>query len=154
MSKATQRAGLSPELSVGEVALRTGVAVSALHFYEASGLIRSRRSGGNQRRYPREVLRRVGVIKAAQRLGVRLETIRDALATLPEGRTPTAKDWARLSAAWRAELDDRIARLIRLRDSLDGCIGCGCLSLKTCPLRNPGDRLGQEGPGARYLEPR
>src|SRR5688572_122660 len=122
MSKATQRAGLSPELSVGEVARRTGVAVSALHFYEASGLIRSRRSGGNQRRYPREVLRRVGVIKAAQRLGVRLETIRDALATLPEGRTPTAADWTRLSAAWRAELDDRISRLVRLRDSLDGCI--------------------------------
>ncbi len=154
MTKTAGRGGLPSELSVGEVAARTGVAVSALHFYETSGLIRSRRSAGNQRRYPREVLRRVGVIKAAQRLGVRLETIRAALSTLPEHRTPTAADWRRLSEAWRAELDDRIARLVRLRDHLDGCIGCGCLSLKTCPLRNPGDRLGEEGSGARYLEPR
>ena len=154
MSKAAPTPGLPRELSVGEVAARTGVAVSALHFYEASGLIRSRRSAGNQRRYPREVLRRVGVIKAAQRLGVRLETIGAALSTLPEGRTPSAADWRRLSAVWRAELDDRIARLVRLRDNLDGCIGCGCLSLKTCPLRNPGDALAREGPGPRYLEPR
>jgi len=153
MTKTPRGGGLPAELSVGEVAARSGVAVSALHFYEASGLIRSRRSAGNQRRYPREVLRRVGVIKAAQRLGVRLETIREALSTLPEGRTPSAADWRRLSEAWRAELDDRIARLTRLRDQLDGCIGCGCLSLEMCPLRNPGDVLGAEGPGARRLEP-
>jgi MerR family transcriptional regulator, redox-sensitive transcriptional activator SoxR len=140
------------ELTVGEVAARSGVAVSALHFYERNGLIRSWRNAGNQRRYARDVLRRVAVIKVAQRTGLPLASIREALSTLPEGRTPTAADWKRLSKAWRHELDARIARLQRLRDQLDGCIGCGCLSLKQCPLRNPGDRFGERGPGANTLD--
>ncbi|MDH5823867.1 redox-sensitive transcriptional activator SoxR [Luteimonas sp. RD2P54] len=141
------------ELTVGEVAARSGVAVSALHFYEKKGLIHALRTAGNQRRYTRDVLRRVAVIKVAQRAGVPLAEVREALETLPERRTPTAADWRRLSRRWHAELDDRIARLIRLRDQLDGCIGCGCLSLKACPLRNPADELGWEGPGPRLLEP-
>jgi MerR family redox-sensitive transcriptional activator SoxR len=141
------------ELSVGEVAARCGVAVSAIHFYEAKGLIRSRRNLGNQRRYPRAVLRRIAVIKIAQRIGMPLATIRDALTTLPRGRTPTAADWRRLSAHWKQALDERIERMTRLRDNLTGCIGCGCLSLKACPLRNPADRLRAEGPGPRLLEP-
>lgn len=141
------------ELSVGEVARRSGVAVSALHFYETKGLIRSHRTSGNQRRYGRDVLRRVAVIKVAQRLGIPLATIRDALSTLPEERTPNAADWRRLSEHWRADLDGRISKLIQLRDSLDQCIGCGCLSVETCPLRNPYDELGETGPGARLLDP-
>jgi MerR family redox-sensitive transcriptional activator SoxR len=145
--------GIRRELSVGEVAARSGVAVSAIHFYEARGLIRSRRSPGNQRRYRREVLRLVAVIKVAQRIGIPLATIRDALATLPNGRTPTAADWRKLSAVWKRGLDERIESMIGLRDSLTGCIGCGCLSLKVCPLRNPKDRLGEQGPGPRLLEP-
>jgi MerR family transcriptional regulator, redox-sensitive transcriptional activator SoxR len=147
------RGSIRQELSVGEVAARSGVAVSAIHFYEARGLIRSRRSPGNQRRYRREVLRLVAVIKVAQRIGIPLATIRDALATLPNGRTPTAADWRKLSAVWKRGLDERIERMIGLRDSLTGCIGCGCLSLKVCPLRNPKDRLGEQGPGPRLLEP-
>lgn len=134
-------------LSVGEVARRSGVAVSTLHFYEAKGLIRSLRTEGNQRRYPRGVLRRVAVIKVAQRTGIPLATIQAALARLPDGRAPTAEDWAQLSRVWRAELDERIRKLGQLRDQLDDCIGCGCLSLKACPLRNPQDVLGAEGPG-------
>jgi len=145
--------GIRKELSVGEVAARSGVAVSAIHFYEAKGLIRSRRNQGNQRRYPRGILRRVAVIKVAQRIGIPLATIHEALATLPDGRIPTAADWRRLSAVWKRGLDDRIERLLRLRDSLSGCIGCGCLSMKACPLRNPGDRLAGEGPGPRLLDP-
>ncbi len=141
------------ELSVGEVAARSGVAVSAIHFYEAKGLIRSRRNQGNQRRYARDVLRLVAVIKVAQRIGIPLAMIRDALATLPHGRTPTAADWRKLSANWKRGLDERIEKMMQLRDSLTGCIGCGCLSLKVCPLRNPRDRLGEEGPGPRLLEP-
>jgi MerR family transcriptional regulator, redox-sensitive transcriptional activator SoxR len=147
-----EAAGFSMSLTVGEVAKRSGVAVSALHFYESKGLIASTRSGGNQRRYARDVLRRVAVIKAAQRVGVPLSSIREALATLPENRTPTAADWARLSARWRSELDARIAHLTKLRDQLSDCIGCGCLSIKSCPLRNPWDTLSAEGPGARLLE--
>ena len=141
------------ELTVGELAARSGVAVSALHFYEKKGLIRSLRTAGNQRRYPRDVLRRVAVIKVGQRAGVPLAEIRAALETLPDGRTPTVADWARLSRRWRAELDERIQRLVHLRDDLDGCIGCGCLSLKVCPLRNPDDRLGEDGAGPRLIEP-
>jgi MerR family redox-sensitive transcriptional activator SoxR len=141
------------ELSVGEVARRSGVAVSALHFYESKGLIKSHRTGGNQRRYGRDVLRRVAVIKVAQRLGIPLATIGAALRTLPEGRTPTAADWRGLSEHWRADLDARIAKLTRLRDSLDQCIGCGCLSVETCPLRNPADALGEAGSGPRLLDP-
>ncbi len=140
-------------LSVGELAARSGVAVSALRFYEYKGLIKSTRTKGNQRRYPREVLRRVAVIKVAQRVGVPLASIREALATLPAGRAPTAKDWRRLSAKWKAELDERIARLTRLRDQLDQCIGCGCLSIDNCWLRNPSDKLGRQGPGPRLLDP-
>jgi MerR family transcriptional regulator, redox-sensitive transcriptional activator SoxR len=141
------------ELTVGEVAARSGVSVSAMHFYEAKGLIRSRRNSGNQRRYPRGVLRRVAVIKVAQRIGMPLGLIRDALATLPDGRAPTEADWKRLSASWRKGLDERIERMIKLRDNLTGCIGCGCLSLKVCPLRNPMDELGEQGPGPRLLDP-
>ena len=137
------------ELSVGQLARRSGVAVSALHFYEAKGLIRSRRTDGNQRRYARDTLRRVAVIRVAQRVGIPLATIREALATLPDDRTPTRADWSRLSARWRGELDDRIRQLSQLRDTLDGCIGCGCLSLRRCKLANPADALGRQGDGAQ-----
>ena len=146
-------ANVKRELSVGEVAARCGVPVSTLHFYEAKGLIRSGRTRGNQRRYPREVLRQVAVIKVAQRTGISLASIRRTLETLPDGHTPDVADWRRLSTAWRAELDDRIARLTRLRDQLDDCIGCGCLSIKACPLRNPYDELAEQGPGPRLLDP-
>jgi len=140
------------ELSVGDVAKRSGVAVSALHFYEAKGLIHSHRSGGNQRRYGRDTLRRIAIIRAAQRVGMPLVAIRDALASLPEARTPTRRDWSRLSSAWREELDARIAELIRMRDTLDDCIGCGCLSLDRCRLANPGDVLGGQGAGPQRWE--
>jgi MerR family redox-sensitive transcriptional activator SoxR len=141
------------ELTVGEVARRSGVAVSAIHFYEAKGLITPWRNQANQRRYPREVLRRVSIIKVAQRLGLPLASIKAALDTLPRGRTPTGQDWRKLSARWHAELDERIGKLTRLRDQLTGCIGCGCLSMKDCPLRNPWDELAQQGPGPQLLEP-
>ncbi|MCK6190918.1 MULTISPECIES: redox-sensitive transcriptional activator SoxR [unclassified Pseudomonas] len=144
---------VTKELTVGQLAARSGVAVTALHFYETKGLIASRRNAGNQRRYPRDVLRRVVVIKIAQRLGIPLATIGEALQTLPDGRTPTAKDWERLSASWREDLDERISKLLLLRDKLNGCIGCGCLSLEACPLRNQDDQLGERGPGAQLLEP-
>lgn len=140
-------------LTVGEVSARSGVAVSALHFYETKGLIESHRSRGNQRRYAREVLRRVAVIKVAQRVGIPLAEIQAALDTLPQSRTPTAADWGDLSARWKNDLDIRIKRLQGLRDQLDGCIGCGCLSLQSCPLRNPSDVLAEEGPGPRLLDP-
>jgi len=146
-------APISRELSVGEVARRSGVAVSTIHFYEAKGLIGSWRSQGNQRRYPRAVLRWIAVIKVAQRAGVPLASIRDALSALPKGVAPTAEDWARMSAGWRGELDQRIQRLTALRDQLDSCIGCGCLSISTCPLRNPRDELSGQGPGPRLLDP-
>jgi MerR family redox-sensitive transcriptional activator SoxR len=141
------------QLTVGEVARRSGVAVSTLHFYEAEGLIQSWRTNGNQRRYAREVLRRVAIIRVAQRTGMELAAIRKALKALPRERTPTAQDWKRLSASWKGELNARIERLTRLRDQLDGCIGCGCLSMEACPLRNPWDRLAREGPGPQLLEP-
>jgi MerR family redox-sensitive transcriptional activator SoxR len=140
-------------LSVGEVAARSGVAVSALRFYEAQGLIISVRSSGNQRRYPRDVLRVVSVIKVAQRVGIPLAEIGEALTALPQGRTPTAADWRQMSAKWKTRLDERITRLMRLRDELDRCIGCGCLSIKACRLRNPLDELAGEGAGPRLLEP-
>ncbi|HEX4255093.1 MAG TPA: redox-sensitive transcriptional activator SoxR [Streptosporangiaceae bacterium] len=139
------------ELTVGQLSVRSGVAVSALHFYEAEGLITARRTTGNQRRYPREMLRRVAFIRASQRVGIPLARIRTALATLPQERTPTRRDWARLSATWREDLDDRIRQLQHLRDRLTGCIGCGCLSISACQLANPGDVLGNEGPGPRKL---
>lgn len=138
-------------LSVGQVAERSGVAISTLHFYEEEGLIESWRNGGNHRRYSRDVLRRIAVIRVAQRAGVPLKAIADALKTLPQARTPNAKDWGRLSARWKDELDARIETLTRLRDELTGCIGCGCLSLKACPLRNPGDQLAAGGSGPLLL---
>jgi MerR family redox-sensitive transcriptional activator SoxR len=138
-------------LAVGEVAARAGVAVSAVHFYERKGLISGWRTSGNQRRYGRDVLRRIAVIRVAQRAGIPLSRIRETLAALPHERTPTAADWGRLSSRWRNELDGRIAALTELRDQLEGCIGCGCLSIRDCPLRNPDDRLGREGSGARLL---
>lgn len=139
------------ELGVGEVARRSGVSVSALHFYEAEGLIRSWRSAGNQRRYPRGVLRRIAIIKVAQKTGVPLREIALALRALPQDRPPTASDWSRMSSGWKADLDTRIERLTALRDQLSDCIGCGCLSMALCPLRNPADRLGKQGPGPRLL---
>src|SRR6201988_1946602 len=129
------------ELTPGEMSHRSGVAVSALHFYEREGLIRSRRTSGNQRRYARETLRRVAFIRMSQRLGIPLAKVRQALATLPTDRVPTSKDWAKLSAGWRGDLDDRILHLQRLRDNLAECIGCGCLSLKGGAPANPGDWL-------------
>jgi MerR family redox-sensitive transcriptional activator SoxR len=134
-------------LSVGQLAARSGVAVTALHFYETKGLIQSTRNAGNQRRYPRAMLRRVAVIKMAQRLGIPLAEIASALGELPNDHTPTAEDWQRLSARWREDLNRRIDEMVRLRDQLDGCIGCGCMSLKECPLRNRQDHLADAGPG-------
>lgn len=130
------------ELTVGQLSARSGAAVSALHFYETKGLLSSRRTSGNQRRYTREALRRVAFIRAAQRVGIPLADIREALAELPEERTPTREDWARLSENWRGELDERIRQLSDLRDRLSDCIGCGCLSLKKCSLYNPDDAFG------------
>src|SRR5471032_563699 len=143
---------LHKELTVGQVAARSGVAVSALHFYETKGLIKSYRNQGNQRRYPREVLRRVALIKVAQRLGIPLLEIGEALKSLPDNRAPTAADWKVMSAQWSQDLDQRIKQLTLMRDRLNGCIGCGCLSMEACPLRNFGDVLGERGPGAQLLE--
>lgn len=145
---------LSPqakEATIGELSDRSGVPQSALRFYERQGLISSRRTTGNQRRYSRDTLRRVAFIRASQRVGIPLAAIREALALLPEGRTPNRADWARLSECWRNDLNTRIRRLERLRDNLTECIGCGCLSIDKCELANTGDRLGERGPGARGL---
>ncbi|NYI03384.1 redox-sensitive transcriptional activator SoxR [Allostreptomyces psammosilenae] len=139
------------ELSVGEVAARSGVAVSALHFYERQGLICSRRTSGNQRRYRRDVLRRVALIRIAQRVGIPLADVAAVLETLPNGRTPTREDWKRLSRRWQEELEERMRYLAQLRDDFEDCVGCGCLSMERCMLLNPYDRLGQEGPGPRRL---
>ncbi len=139
-------------LTVGEVAKRSGVAVSALHFYESKGLILATRNSGNQRRYPSVVLRYIAVIKIAQRAGISLEDIRAALSRFPIGSKLTSEQWVVLSSAWRKTLDERIQRLTVLRDHLDGCIGCGCLSLADCPLRNPNDILGRQGAGAHIFE--
>lgn len=139
------------ELTIGEVSRRSGVAASALRFYEDAGLLASARGPGGSRRYPRGVLRRIAVIQAAKAVGLPLADIRDALDALPSGRTPTKADWERLSRAWRSRLDERIAELQRLRDGLSSCIGCGCLSLQSCRLFNPDDTLAADGPGARRL---
>ncbi|NED98734.1 redox-sensitive transcriptional activator SoxR [Phytoactinopolyspora halotolerans] len=139
------------ELTVGELSARSGAAVSALHFYERKGLISSRRTSGNQRRYPRVTLRRVALIRVAQRVGIPLAQIKEALDNLPDGRTPTKKDWEKLSRAWRQELDERIHALQQLRDDFTDCIGCGCLSLNRCSLANARDELGSHGAGARRL---
>jgi MerR family transcriptional regulator, redox-sensitive transcriptional activator SoxR len=138
-------------ITIGELAARSGVAPSALRYYERMGLLRATRTGGNQRRYERAELRRVAFIRIAQQVGVSLEEIRAALGSLPQGRTPTRADWARLSASWRRRLTDQIALLERLRDELTGCIGCGCLSLQRCRLYNPDDLLAAEGTGPRRL---
>ena len=138
-------------LSIGEVAARSGVATSALRFYEAQGLLASRRTSGNQRRYERAVLRRVALIRAGRAAGIPLERIRAALDTLPAGRTPTRRDWERLSRIWRTDLDEQIAMLHAVRDRLTTCIGCGCLSIDACTLLNPDDEAARLGGGARYL---
>jgi MerR family redox-sensitive transcriptional activator SoxR len=142
---------MEAELTIGDLAERTGVAPSALRYYEAEGLIHAGRTAGGQRRYTRGTLRRVSFIRVAQQVGLRLDEIREALASLPEGRTPTERDWERLSRSWRPRLDAQIALLERLRDRLDSCIGCGCLSLRTCRLLNPGDEAHERGPGPRYV---
>jgi MerR family redox-sensitive transcriptional activator SoxR len=139
------------ELSIGELSERSGVSQSALRFYERQGLIAARRTDGNQRRYPSVTLRRVAVVQAGKAAGIPLERIREALDSLPDGKQPTKRDWERLSAAWRAELDDRIATLQSIRNRLTTCIGCGCLSLQTCALLNPGDEAASLGGGAHYL---
>lgn len=142
---------LPDRITIGELAMRSGVATSALRFYEERGLIEAERTAGNKRVYPRPTLRRVAFIRAAQAVGLTLDDIARALATLPADRTPVKRDWERLSTAWRDRLDERIAELERLRDGLTGCIGCGCLSLRTCRLLNQEDRIASRGPGARYL---
>jgi MerR family redox-sensitive transcriptional activator SoxR len=142
---------LPDTITIGELASRSGVSTSALRFYEAEGLISAGRSDSGQRRFDRAMLRRVAFIVAAQRVGLSLVEIRDAMATLPDDRTPDRSDWARLSRRWRHRLDERIADLERLRDDLSKCIGCGCLSLARCSLYNRGDRIAPSGPGAPYL---
>jgi MerR family redox-sensitive transcriptional activator SoxR len=139
------------ELTIGELAARSGVATSALRFYEAEGLISSRRTDGNQRRFDRSALRRVAFVHAGRTAGISLAAIKDALGTLPDDMTPTRRDWERLSRGWRGELDERIAALEGLRDRLTSCIGCGCLSLQSCRLFNPDDEAAAQGPGAKYL---
>jgi len=141
----------SDRIPIGELARRSGLAASALRFYEEQGLIASQRSDSGRRHYARADLRRVAFIGAAQNLGLSLEQIRAALASLPDGRTPTVADWEHLSRDWRPLLEERIAMLTRLRDQLDSCIGCGCLSLKTCALYNPQDAVSEHGTGPRYL---
>jgi MerR family transcriptional regulator, redox-sensitive transcriptional activator SoxR len=143
---------VEPELlTIGAMSERTGVAPSALRYYEAEGLIHAARSSGGQRRYAREIVRRVSFIKVAQELGLSLEEIGEALASLPDSRTPTAKDWERLATSWRPRIDSQIAMLERLRDRLARCIGCGCLSLGYCKILNPDDKAGLRGPGPRYI---
>ena len=146
-----EQSGLKKSLTVGDVSRRAGVAVSTVHFYEAKGLIEGWRTGGNQRRYHRAVLRRIAIIKIAQRAGIPLAIIREALADLPHDHVPTAEDWRRFSEAWKDMLQERIDSLMQLRDQITSCIGCGCLSLSECPLRNPNDILGQQGAGPRRL---
>ena len=139
-------------LTIGQVAERSGVAPSAIRFYEDRGLIASERTSGNQRRYAQPTLRRIAFVRAAQQVGLSLKEIRSALDTLPSNRTPTKADWARLSRSWRSRLDEQIHRIEVLRDRLDTCIGCGCLSLKRCSLSNPDDRMADGGPGPRLLD--
>ena len=140
-----------PMISINDLARRAGVAASALRFYEAQGLLASARSAGGRRYYPRSEMRRVAFIRAAQAIGLALDDIRAALASLPDNRTPTKADWEKLSRSWRPLLDEKIAAITRLRDTLSNCIGCGCLSLKSCALYNPGDAAKANGAGARYL---
>jgi MerR family transcriptional regulator, redox-sensitive transcriptional activator SoxR len=144
-------ARLADHITIGELSARSGVATSALRFYEQRGLIRSERTAGNQRRYARSQLRRVAFIRAAQRVGLSIDEIREALSTLPDNRTPTKADWARLSRNWQSRLDAQIRELERLKTNLTSCIGCGCLSLRRCALSNPDDVVAARGPGAVYL---
>lgn len=153
MAETPKLSSIHGDLTVGEVAARSGIRVSAVHFYEAKGLIHAARSSGNQRRFAREVLRRIAIIKVAQRAGIPLARIKQAMSRLPPHRAPSHEDWEQLSAEWRDELDQRIERLTRLRRQMTLCIGCGCLSTVHCPLRNPDDALGAEGPGPRLLDP-
>ena len=146
-----QKKLIDANLTVGYVAKRSGVKVSTLHFYETKNLIRSWRNSGNQRRYKPDVLRRIAVIKAAQAMGITLDEIKNTLATLPENRTPTKQDWSALSKRWQAQLDERITYMQRLRDKVNNCIGCGCLSLKSCPIYNKGYHLGDKQSGAVLL---
>ncbi len=139
------------QLTIGQLSQRSGLATSAVRFYEARGLIHSVRTTGNQRRYEQQTLRRLAFVRAAQQVGLSLEEISASLATLPENRTPTKADWSRLSRAWRSRLDEQIRRIEQLRDQLTSCIGCGCLSLRSCALSNPGDVLAETGPGAAKL---
>lgn len=143
----------SDELTVSQVAARSGFTPSALRFYERRGLIAAHRSAGGQRRYERDVLRRLAFIAAAKHVGLSLTEITQALDSLPQGRTPTTADWARISRRWRSRLDAEIAAIEKLRDGLDGCIGCGCLSLQRCRIANPDDVMAAQGPGAAYLPP-
>jgi MerR family redox-sensitive transcriptional activator SoxR len=138
-------------LTVGEVAHRSGLAASALRYYERVGLVTAARTGGGQRRYERSVLRRLAFVRAARNVGLSLDEVAAALATLPDGRTPTRADWSRLSRGWRRRLDEQIEALTALRDGLDSCIGCGCLSLRRCAVANPADVASAAGPGARFL---
>lgn len=140
-------------LTIGDLATRAGVSTSALRFYDSQGLITAQRTAGNQRRYQRAMLRRVAFVRSAQRVGLTLDEIKTALASLPASRTPTPTDWQRLSEQWRGRLDERIRELEALRDRLDSCIGCGCLSLKRCALSNPDDAEAARGPGAVFLRP-
>ena len=149
----TQISSLHSDLTVGEVAARSGIRVSAVHFYEAKGLIHSARNRGNQRRFAREVLRRIAIIKVAPRAGIPLARVKQAMSKLPAHRAPGKSDWERLSSEWKADLEERIERLTKLRDRMTVCIGCGCLSTEHCPLRNPGDALSAEGPGPRLMDP-
>ncbi len=139
-------------LSVGDVSKRSGVNVSTLHFYEEKALIHSVRNAGNQRRYNRDVLRRIGVIIAAQKVGISLNDIQQALTFLPKDKAPTKRDWQKLSKQWKKQLEQKIRELIALRDDMTSCIGCGCLSLKACPLYNPNDELGEKKTGAVLLD--
>ncbi|MCG7534228.1 redox-sensitive transcriptional activator SoxR [Pseudoalteromonas sp. OOF1S-7] len=141
-----------PKLSVGQVAKRADVAVSALHFYENKGLIRSWRNSGNQRRYKKDVLRRIAIIKAGQKMGITLAQIKQTLMSLPHSNTPSKEDWARMSSVWRAQLDEKIAYMERVRSMVDGCIGCGCLSMSRCPMYNPDDVVAQAGNGAVLID--
>jgi MerR family transcriptional regulator, redox-sensitive transcriptional activator SoxR len=142
---------MDEDLTIGALSKRAGVAASALRYYESEGLIHASRSPGGQRRFPRATLRRVSFIRVAQQVGLSLDEIKEALASLPDSRTPDEKDWEKLSASWRPRLDAQIAMLERLRDRLDGCIGCGCLSLRYCMLLNPGDHVADRGSGPRYV---
>jgi MerR family transcriptional regulator, redox-sensitive transcriptional activator SoxR len=143
---------MADQLTIGDLSARSGVAPSALRFYEAEGLISAERTSGNQRRYPRATIRRVALVQAGRAAGIPLEQIRQALDTLPSERTPSRRDWERLSRSWRSEIDQRIATLQALRDRLTTCIGCGCLSIDRCNLLNPDDEAATHGPGAHYLQ--